>query len=146
LRVRLTERALCLNGLCVGHLLPQPMCARKDALLRVGMFVIARRYSYSLDTLIARHGPGFGIPELLRRLSDDCPKRQSLSAYDLCGVHCPDLPHILSRLIASPGRPLHFMGQRINPMPENRLSSSVDRSIFVFIEAGHLARQQMGEQ
>jgi hypothetical protein len=29
---------------------------------------------------------------LLRLLSDDCPKRQSLSAYDLCGVHCPDLP------------------------------------------------------
>jgi hypothetical protein len=47
---------------------------------------------YGMDTLIARHGPGFGIPELLRLLSDDCPKRQSLSAYDLCGVHCPDLP------------------------------------------------------
>jgi hypothetical protein len=47
---------------------------------------------YDLDTLIARHGGGFGIPALLRKLSDDCPKRQSLSAYDLCGVHCPDLP------------------------------------------------------
>ena len=47
---------------------------------------------YNLDTLIARHGPGFGIPALLHVLSEDCPKRQSLSAYDLCGVHCPDLP------------------------------------------------------
>jgi hypothetical protein len=51
-----------------------------------------RAGGYSLDTLIARHDPGFGIPELLRLLSDNCPKRQSLSAYDLCGVHCPDLP------------------------------------------------------
>ena len=45
-----------------------------------------------LDTLIARHGEDFGIPELLRMLSDDCPKRASVSAYDLCDVHCPELP------------------------------------------------------
>ena len=31
--------------------------------------------------------PDFGIPELLRLLSGDCPKRNSLSAYDLCGEH-----------------------------------------------------------
>jgi hypothetical protein len=42
--------------------------------------------------LIARHGEGFGIPELLRLLSDDCPKRKSITVYDLCGVHCPELP------------------------------------------------------
>jgi hypothetical protein len=36
-----------------------------------------------MDTLIAKRRPDFGIPELLRLLSDDCPKRQSLSAYDL---------------------------------------------------------------
>jgi hypothetical protein len=29
---------------------------------------------------------------LLRLLSGDCPKRNSLSAYDLCGIHCPELP------------------------------------------------------
>jgi hypothetical protein len=46
---------------------------------------------YNLDTLIALHGPGFGIPELLHLVSKDCPKRQSLSAYDICGVHCPEL-------------------------------------------------------
>jgi len=46
---------------------------------------------YSLDTLIAKHGPQFGIPDLLRLVSADCPKRQSVSAYDLCGVHCPEL-------------------------------------------------------
>ena len=32
--------------LCVGSLLPsQTMCARKDALLRVGPFIIVRRYT-----------------------------------------------------------------------------------------------------
>jgi hypothetical protein len=46
---------------------------------------------YRLDTLIARHGPACGIPALLRHLSADCPKRQSVSTYDLCGIHCPEL-------------------------------------------------------
>jgi hypothetical protein len=47
---------------------------------------------YNLETLIARHGEDFGIPDLLRRLSKDCPKRKSVTVYDLCGVHCPELP------------------------------------------------------
>jgi hypothetical protein len=49
---------------------------------------------YNLDTLIARHGPAFTVPTLLRELSADCPKRKSVSAYDLCGAHCPDLPNL----------------------------------------------------
>jgi hypothetical protein len=52
----------------------------------------ARAGRYNLDTLIARHGEGFSIPKLLRLLSKDCVKRASVSAYDLCGVHCPELP------------------------------------------------------
>jgi hypothetical protein len=47
---------------------------------------------YNLNILIARHGAGFGIPKLLGLLSKDCPKRASVSAYGLCGVHCPELP------------------------------------------------------
>jgi hypothetical protein len=46
---------------------------------------------YRLDMLIAQYGPGFGIPTLLRLLSEDCAKRHTVSAYDLCGVHCPGL-------------------------------------------------------
>ncbi len=46
---------------------------------------------YRPETLIAR-GEDFGIPDLLRMLSDDCPKRKSVAIYDRCGVHCPDLP------------------------------------------------------
>jgi hypothetical protein len=66
--------------------------ATHTAVLAVACSRCDRAGRYGLGTLIARHGPGFGIPSLLRLLSDDCPKRQSLSAYDLCGVHCPDLP------------------------------------------------------
>jgi hypothetical protein len=65
--------------------------ATHTAVLAVACSGCDRAGRYGLDTLIADHGPDFGIPELLRLLSDDCPKRQSLSAYDLCGIHCPDL-------------------------------------------------------
>ena len=51
---------------------------------------------YQLDRLIAQHGPDFGIPMLLRDLSADCPKRESLSTYNLCGVCCPELSTLFS--------------------------------------------------
>jgi hypothetical protein len=63
--------------------------AAHTAVLAVACSRCDRAGRYTLDTLIARHGPGLGIPELLRLLSKDCPKRQSLSAYDLCGVPLP---------------------------------------------------------
>jgi hypothetical protein len=45
LRVRLSERALCLNDCASNASNPShPMCAGKDALLRVGPYIIARRY------------------------------------------------------------------------------------------------------
>ena len=46
---------------------------------------------YRQETWIARHGKDFGIPDRLRLLSEDCPKRESITVYDLCGVHCPQL-------------------------------------------------------
>jgi hypothetical protein len=33
-------------------------------------------------------------------LSGDCPKRNSLSAYDLCGIHCPELRRSFAPLLA----------------------------------------------
>jgi hypothetical protein len=65
--------------------------ANHTAVLAVACSRCDRVGQYGLDTLIARHGPTFGIPTLLRLLSGDCPKRNSTSAYDLCGVHCQDL-------------------------------------------------------
>jgi hypothetical protein len=66
--------------------------AEHTAVLTVACTRCDRVGQYRLDTLIARHGEGFGIPKLLRLLSKDCVKRASVSAYDLCGVHCPELP------------------------------------------------------
>jgi hypothetical protein len=68
-----------------------------DAAARTPVLVLAcsrceRAGQYAVATLIEQHGPGFTIPALLRLLSGDCPKRQSISAYDLCGIHCPGLP------------------------------------------------------
>ena len=51
---------------------------------------------YSTAALIEKYGEEFAIPDLLRKLSDeDCPKRERILAYDICGVHCPDLAALL---------------------------------------------------
>jgi hypothetical protein len=65
--------------------------AARTAALAVACTRCDRAGRYNLGALIAEHGPRFGIPALLRLLSADCPKRNSTNAYDLCGVHCPDL-------------------------------------------------------
>lgn len=52
--------------------------AAHTATLAVACSRCDRAGRYSLDTMIAKHGPQFGIPDLLRLLSADCPKRQSV--------------------------------------------------------------------
>ena len=66
--------------------------AEHTAVLAMACSRCDRIGKYRLETLIAGYGEDFGIPELLRQLSKDCPKRKSISTYDLCGVHCPELP------------------------------------------------------
>jgi hypothetical protein len=66
--------------------------AAHTAVLRVACSRCDRAARYRLDRLIARHGPACGIPDVLRLLSKDCVLRASVKAYDLCGVHCPELP------------------------------------------------------
>jgi hypothetical protein len=65
--------------------------AERTANLNVACSRCERVGRYNVNALIAQHGPNFGIPMLLRLLAADCPKRKSVSAYDLCGIHCPDL-------------------------------------------------------
>jgi len=66
--------------------------AERTDVLAVACSRCERVGRYPLEGLIAKHGRAFDIPELLRRLSADCPKRTSISHYDLCGIHCPGLP------------------------------------------------------
>jgi hypothetical protein len=70
-----------------------------DVSARTEVLVVAcgrcdRAGRYPLAKLIERHGGGSGVAALLRWLSADCPKRTSISAYDLCGVHCPELSRL----------------------------------------------------
>ena len=51
-----------------------------------------REDRYKLDVLLARYGGQLSIPKLLRHLSTECSEHKSLSADDLCGVYCPELP------------------------------------------------------
>jgi hypothetical protein len=66
--------------------------AEHTAVLTVACSRCERAGRYKLDTLIVRHGADFGIPELLPLLSDDCPKRKSITVYDLSGIYRPELP------------------------------------------------------
>jgi hypothetical protein len=66
------------------------VAAKTDTLV-VACSRCERAGRYSLHTLIINHGRRFGIPSLLAKLAGDCPKRKSVRAYDLCGIHCPDL-------------------------------------------------------
>jgi hypothetical protein len=66
--------------------------AAKTPTLNIACTRCERGGRVRLGPLIALHGSRCGIPTLLRLLSEDCEKRQLVSAYDLCGVHCPDLP------------------------------------------------------
>jgi hypothetical protein len=68
--------------------------AERTEVLNVACTLPARGGRYHLDSLIARHGPDFGIPLLLRNLSADCLKRESITVHDLCGIHCPDLARL----------------------------------------------------
>ena len=60
--------------------------AEHTAVLAVACTRCDRAGKYPLETLIARHGAGFSVANLLHMLSDDCPKRKSITVYDLCGV------------------------------------------------------------
>jgi hypothetical protein len=65
--------------------------AERSDVLAVACTRCERAGRYRLDTLIITHGRHCGIPSLLARLSADCPKRRSVSTYDLCGIHAPEL-------------------------------------------------------
>lgn len=66
--------------------------AERTETLNIACSRCERAERYRLDALIRRHGRTCGVPKLLGVLCADCPKRKSVSVYDLCGIHCPELP------------------------------------------------------
>jgi hypothetical protein len=73
-----------------GSLTLRDVAAKTDALM-VTCNRCERAMRYPLPTLIEHHGPDYTVPMLLHELSHECVRGASVSAYDLCGVHCPEL-------------------------------------------------------
>src|SRR5215813_13441702 len=58
-----------------------------------------RRGRYNVRRLIERYGRDYSLHQLMADLSADCPKQQSVSIYDRCGIHLPGAAnHTLRRL------------------------------------------------
>ena len=73
-----------------GSITLEQVAGKTDTLL-VACTRCERSGCYSMRALIKKFGRHLGVPALLRELSADCPKREAVSAYDLCGIHCPEL-------------------------------------------------------
>lgn len=80
-----------------GYITLTEIAARTDT-IEVACTRCPRRGRYRMATLIARFGPD-GDGTWLTRLSADCPRRldPAPSIYELCGIHCPDLPALFGR-------------------------------------------------
>jgi hypothetical protein len=46
------------------------------------------------------HGPDLPIPDLLRMLSHDCPRRLAARIGEPCGAHLPELADIFAKKVA----------------------------------------------
>lgn len=53
-----------------------------------------RRGRLSVARLAKEHGEHIDIPDLLRAISHDCPRRNADRITELCGAHFPDLSRI----------------------------------------------------
>jgi hypothetical protein len=52
----------------------------------------ARRHGRPhLGGLIARHGADAAVPDVLRAIVGDCPKRESFNVHDRCDLFVPGL-------------------------------------------------------
>ena len=56
-----------------------------------------RRGRLRLARLIAEHGVKMDLPTLRQKLAGDCPHARSVSIYDKCQVHFPQLPRLFYR-------------------------------------------------
>lgn len=68
--------------------------AQRTPTLAVSCTRCDRSGRYHLARQIEQYGADFPGPEWLRIISADCPRRltPSPSIYELCGVHCPEMP------------------------------------------------------
>lgn len=63
--------------------------------LVVACTICPRRGRYKLARLIAERGREFPVGHFLNELKASCPKGQTMSMYDRCLAHCPDLSKVV---------------------------------------------------
>lgn len=70
-----------------------------------------RRGQLSVARLLAEWGEHAAVADIVDEASADCPRRQAHSIYELCGVHCPELPELLG--VRKPER------KRVDPLDDH---------------------------
>ena len=68
--------------------------AAKTPMLDVACSKCDRRGRRNVQGLIAEYGAHIGLPELKEKLAKGCPRLDSVSIHDRCGVHFPRLPEL----------------------------------------------------
>ena len=71
--------------------------ASRTEVLVVACTLCDRAGRHPVATLLRRYGAGFNIPDLLRVLSQGCPKSESVEGPNSCGIYCADLPDLFRR-------------------------------------------------
>jgi hypothetical protein len=62
-----------------------------DKVVRIDCGYCDRTGRYGLAGLVRRYGPAAGLPDVLKALSADCPRRQDWPIHGPCGACFPDL-------------------------------------------------------
>ena len=68
--------------------------AAKTAMLDIACSNCERAGRRNVQSLIAEYGAGMGLPDLKEKLAKGCPRLQSVSIHERCGVHYPRLPEM----------------------------------------------------
>jgi hypothetical protein len=68
--------------------------AKHTDVLRIACTRCDRADSYPVRALLWRYGRYAKVPDLLRRLSTDCLRRQSRDPHDEYIIHCPDIAEL----------------------------------------------------
>ena len=68
--------------------------AAKTAMLDIACSQCDRRGRRNVQKLIAEYRAGIGLPELKEKLAKECPRLESMSIHERCGVHYPRLPEM----------------------------------------------------
>ncbi len=72
------------------------LAGKQIALLEIACRRCERRGRLQIDRLIEQHGD-MRLPELLVILPGDCPKRETVSISERCGVYYPQLLRLWER-------------------------------------------------